>query len=390
MSFRMYVPTRIIFGTGSLNKLSSQKMPGKKALVVISNGKSTRANGYLDRTLQALEQAGAEAVVFDKIMANPLKSTIMEGGVFAREQGCDFIVALGGGSVIDASKAIAIMATNEGDLWDYVYGGTGKCQRIGKNPLPVIAITTTAGTGSEVDAFSVISNEETNEKIGLGGDPRLFPRTAIVDPELMTSVPPKFTAYQGFDALFHSVEAYISNSANLMSDMYALTAIENVGSYLARAVADGSDLEAREHIAFANTLSGVVMTMCSLTSEHAMEHAMSAYHQNLPHGAGLILISIPYYTYFIEQHACDDRFIRMAQALGKKDAAEPMDFITALTELQQACGVDGLKMSDYGMQKEEAAVLAQNARTTMGGLFKADRVPLSDEACAAIFEKAYR
>lgn len=390
MSFRMYVPTRIIFGAGSLNKLSRQKMPGKKALVVISNGKSTKANGYLDRTLQALEQSGAEAVVFDKIMANPLKSTIMEGGTFAKENGCDFIVALGGGSVIDASKAIAIMATNDGDLWDYAYGGTGKCQRISKNPLPVIAITTTAGTGSEVDAFSVISNEETNEKIGLGGDPRLFPQTAIVDPELMTSVPPKFTAYQGFDALFHSVEAYIAKSANLMSDMYALTAIENIGGYLVRAVADGSDLEAREHVAFANTLSGVVMTMCSLTSEHAIEHAMSAYHQDLPHGAGLILISIPYFTYFVEQHVCDDRFIRMAQALGKADASDPMDFITALSDLQKACGVDSLKMSDFGMQKEESATLVQNARATMGALFKADRVPMSDEDCISIIEKSFQ
>lgn len=169
-----------------------------------------------------------ETVVFDQVMANPLKSTVMAGGAFAREQGCDFIVALGGGSVIDASKAIAIVATNDGDIWDYVYGGTGGCQRIGTNPLPVLAITTTAGTGSEVDAFSVITNEETNEKIGLGGDARLFPQTAIVDPELMTSVPPMFTAYQGFDALFHSVEAYIAKSASLMSDMYALTAIENI------------------------------------------------------------------------------------------------------------------------------------------------------------------
>lgn len=323
-------------------------------------------------------------------MANPLKSTVMAGGAFARENNCDFIVALGGGSVIDASKAIAIVATNDGDIWDYVYGGTGGCQRIGTNPLPVLAITTTAGTGSEVDAFSVITNEETNEKIGLGGDARLFPQTAIVDPELMTSVPPTFTAYQGFDALFHSVEAYIAKSASLMSDMYALTAIENIGGYLARAVENGTDLEAREHVAFANTLSGVVMTMCSLTSEHAMEHAMSAYHQELPHGAGLILISLPYYEHFVKAHACDERFVRMAQALGKKDASKPEDFLTALEDLQKACGVYGLKMSDFGMKKEEALILAQNARATMGALFRADRVPLSDEECATIFERAYR
>lgn len=390
MSFRMYVPTRIVFGAGKLSKLHSQKLPGKKAMIVISNGKSTRANGSLDKTIAELQQAGVESVVFDKIMANPLKSTVMEGGVFAEENGCDFIVALGGGSVMDAAKAIATMATNDGDLWDYVYGGTGKRQKIPHDPLPVVAITTTAGTGSEVDQYGVISNEDTNEKIGFGGDDRLFPELAIVDPELMQSVPPKFTAYQGFDALFHSVECYIAGTANLMSDMYALTAIENIGKYLVRAVADGSDMEAREHVAFANTLSGVVMTLSNCTSEHAMEHAMSAYHHNLPHGAGLIMISLPYYEHFIDVHACDDRFIRMAQALGKTDASAPEDFLTALDELQKACGVDGLKMSDYGIQKEECMTLAQNARATMGGLFKADRVPLSDEACAAIFEKAYQ
>lgn len=390
MSFRMYVPTRIIFGAGQLSKLHSQRLPGKKALVVISNGKSTRENGSLDKTLAELSQAGAEFVIFDKIMANPLKSTVMEGSAFARENGCDFIVALGGGSVMDAAKAIAAMAANDGDLWDYVYGGTGKGQRLPNNPLPVIAITTTAGTGSEADQFGVISNEETNEKIGFGGDPRLFPQLSIVDPELMKSVPPKFTAYQGFDALFHSIECYIAKSANLMSDMYALTAIENIGKYLGRAVKDGSDMEAREHVAFANTLSGVVMTLSSCTSEHAMEHAMSAYHHNLPHGAGLIMISLAYYEHFISVHACDDRFIRMAQAMGKADASDPKDFLTALAELQAVCGVDNLKMSSYGIQKDECMVLAQNARSTMGALFKADRVPLSDEACAAIFEKAYQ
>lgn len=390
MSFRMYVPTRIVFGAGKLSKLHSQKLPGKKAMIVISNGKSTRANGSLDKTIAELQQAGVESVVFDKIMANPLKSTVMEGGVFAKENGCDFIVALGGGSVMDAAKAIATMATNDGDLWDYVYGGTGKRQKIPHDPLPVVAITTTAGTGSEVDQYGVISNEDTNEKIGFGGDDRLFPQLAIVDPELMQSVPPKFTAYQGFDALFHSVECYIAGTANLMSDMYALTAIENIGKYLVRAVADGSDMEAREHVAFANTLSGVVMTLSNCTSEHAMEHAMSAYHHNLPHGAGLIMISLPYYEHFIDVHACDDRFIRMAQALGKTDASAPEDFLTALEELQKACGVDGLKMSDYGIQKEECMTLAQNARATMGGLFKADRIPLSDEECAVIFEKAYK
>lgn len=323
-------------------------------------------------------------------MANPLKSTIDEGAKAAKDNGCDFIVALGGGSVMDASKAIATMATNDGDLWDYVFGGTGKGQLLKAAPLPIIAITTTAGTGSEVDQFGVITNDVTNEKIGYGGDDRLFPVIAIVDPELMKSVPPKFTAYQGFDALFHSTECYIANKASLISDMYAITSIKNIGKYLARAVKDGSDMEAREHMAFANTLSGVVMTLSSCTSEHSMEHAMSAYHQELPHGAGLIMISKEYYKFFIEKHVCDERFVDMAKALGMADAEKAEDFITALENIQEACGVDELKMSDYGISEDEVETLAENARTTMGGLFESDPAPMTNEECAEIFRKSFK
>jgi alcohol dehydrogenase len=124
--FSMYVPTRILFGAGRLNELHEQKLFGKKALIVISCGKSTRTNGYLDRTVRELETAGIDSVVFDRIQPNPLKSTVEEGAAFAKQNGCDFIVALGGGSVMDSAKAIAIMTTNPGDLWDYAMGGTGK------------------------------------------------------------------------------------------------------------------------------------------------------------------------------------------------------------------------------------------------------------------------
>lgn len=390
MSFHMYVPTRVLFGAGQLNNLNTQAMPGTKAMIVISNGKSTKENGYLTRCEAQLKLAGVDYVIFDKVEANPLKTTVMAGAAFAREHACDFIVALGGGSVMDASKAIATMATNEGDLWNYIGGGTGKAKPISNKPLPIIAITTTAGTGSEVDQWGVITNDETNEKIGFGGIDELFPVLAIVDPELMKSVPPKFTAFQGFDALFHSVECYISNCANLMGDMYALTAIENIAKYLARAVKDGNDLEAREHVAFANTLSGVVMTISACTSEHSMEHAMSAYHQDLPHGAGLIMISKAYFTHFINEHVCDDRFIKMAQVMGMADAKDPMDFITMLTKLQEACDVAELKMSDYGITADEFEKMARNARETMGGLFMCDRKELTQEACVAIYEASFK
>lgn len=390
MSYMMYAPTRVLFGFGQLDHLHEQTMPGKKAMLVISQGKSVRENGALARTKDQLQSAGVNVAVFDKVQANPLKSTVMEGAEFARSNGCDFVVALGGGSVMDAAKIMAMMATNEGDLWDYVGGGTGKGQPITHDPLPVVCITTTAGTGSEVDQWGVVNNDETQEKIGCGGYDSLFPVLAVVDPELMETVPPTFTAYQGFDALFHSTEVYVGKMANLMSDMVALTAIGNVGKYLTRAVKNGGDKEAREGMAFANTMSGYSMVTGCCTSEHALEHGMSAYHPNLPHGAGLIMISVAYYQHFIDKGCCPERFVRMAQALGMAEAKAPQDFITALKKLQQECGVADLKMSDYGFTPEELPGIAQNARETMGGPFFADPCELTQDDCVAILQKSYR
>ena len=389
MNFSFYNPTRILFGAGELNNLYKQTLPGKKALLLISNGKSTKVNGSLDRTIEQLEKAGIEYAIFDKIMENPCKSVIMEGAAFAKENACDFILALGGGAVLDASVAIAAMATNPGDLWDYVFGGTGKAMPL-KNPgLPIVTIATTSGTGSEINCWGVISNPDTNEKIGFGA-PELVPVLAIVDPELMRTVPAKYTAYQGFDALFHNTEVMISNGVNILSEAIALSAIENITKYLPRAVRDGNDMEARERVAYGSTMAGITMQLTSTTAEHSMEHSMSAYHHNLPHGAGLIMISRAFYEFFIERHACDEQFIKMAKAMGIENADKPEDFITALVKLQEDCGVADLKMSDYGFRKEESMTLARGARSMQGGLFLANPCEMTDEDCAGIFDKSYR
>lgn len=390
MNFTMYAPTRVLFGAGELGNLHKQDMPGQKAMVVISSGTSTRKYGYLDRLEEQLRQAKVDFALFDQVESNPLKSTVEAGAIFARERGCDFIVALGGGSVIDAAKVMAMNATNPGDLWDYVPSGSGKGLPVTNAAMPLVAITTTAGTGSEVDAYGVITKPDTNEKIGIGGHKGMFPVLAVVDPELMLSVPPAFTAYQGWDALSHSMEGYISAGGNSMSDMFALTAIENAAAALPAAVRDGANLEARTKMAFANTLSGYVMVVGRTTSQHSLEHAMSAYHQEIPHGAGLIMLSKAYFTHFINKHACDERFVKMAQVMGYGDAREPRDFIAALERLQEACGVADLKMSDYGIQTTEFQALAKNARATMGGLFACDRIPLSDEDSVDIYRASYK
>lgn len=389
-NFDFYNPTHILFGTGKLDELGNQPMPGKKALLLISSGKSAKVSGALERTQAQLEKAGVEYAVCAKIHENPTREIVMEAAAFAKENGCDFIVALGGGAVLDSSVAVAAMATNPGDLWDYVNGGTGKGQPLVNKPLPQVTITLTAGTGSEINNWGVISRNDTHEKIGFGGAPELVPVLAVVDPELMKTVPSKYTAYQGFDALFHNTEVMMSNGVNILSETLALSAIENIAKYLPRAAADGNDIEARERVAYGSTIAGITMQLTSTTAQHSMEHAMSAYHPDLPHGAGLIMISVEFARYFIERHACDRQFIKMARAMGMPEADKAEDFLTALVQLQKDCGVADLKMSDYGFAKDECMTLAVNARETMGGLFLANPCEMSDEECAGIFEKAYR
>lgn len=143
MSFSFHVPTNLVFGQGAIQKLHKQRLPGKHALIVISSGKSTRANGYLDIVQDQLTQAGVTYTVFDKILANPVLDNVMDGAACARANGCDFVLGLGGGSSIDAAKAIAMMAPNEGNYWDYMYGGTGGGKKMKNKPLPIVAIPTT-------------------------------------------------------------------------------------------------------------------------------------------------------------------------------------------------------------------------------------------------------
>lgn len=388
-SFVYDIPTRLLFGPGALDKLGEETLPGKKALLVMTGGKSAKATGAYDRLLAQLAKAGAEVVAFPKVEANPLRPTVMEGAALAKAEGCDFIVALGGGSVMDAAKMIGVMARNPGDLWDYAFTATGGNKRYPNDPLPLVCVTTTAGTGSEIDDGAVISDDDRREKPGFM-DHRQFPALSVVDPTLMASVPAHLTAYQGFDALFHCVEGYLAGPRTLMSELYALAGVERIGANLARCVTHPGDLGARTQMALGNTLGGFVMATGPLTSEHAIEHALSAFHHALPHGAGLIMVSLAYYGALIAKGACPGRFVRLAQALGRPTATRPEDFLDALAALQRACGVDALKMSDYGIVPDEFPAMAKNARDTLGALFACDPVPLSDGDVVDIYKKSYR
>ena len=357
-SFIDHTPVRLIFGPGKLSALETEALPGTKALLLTSNGTAMERAGILPRVKTLLEGRGMPFVHLGVVEPNPLASTVQTVAEKMAEEGCDFLIALGGGSVMVCAKAAAIVHANGGHIWDYVQQGRG-----GRRP-------------------------ETTEKVGVG-HPGCIPRIAIVDPELMLSVPPHLTALQGFDALFHACEGYVTKRPNLMSDMFALESVRHLAAGLARAVKNGDDLDARTHVAFANTLSGFVMTLTRLTSQHSMEHAMSAFHQELPHGAGLIMLSVAYFSHMIATGVYPERFVALARALGDSEAVHPQDFIKTLVALQRACGVAELKMSDYGITEDELPQLAHKARGAGAAAFEQDAVALTFEDTVAIYRAAF-
>ena len=382
--FSFYMPTRLFFRHGSVKKLARARLPEGRGLI-ITGGTSTTRLGYVAKVADALAEAGHETMVYNKVQPNPTIEGVRECAALCRAENIAFVVGLGGGSSIDTAKAVAIMATNEGDWWDYIHGGTGGGKRIAKAGLPIVAIPTTAGTGTEADPFTVITNGE--EKIGGGGE-KCFPTISIVDPNFMMTVPPHLTAYQGFDAFFHAAEGYIATTASPISEMFSLKAIELIGRSLATAVHEGGNAEARADVALANTLAGFVETLSSCTGEHAIEHALSAFHPALPHGAGLIMISKAYWSRFFESSG--DKLVAIARALGHTDASKPEDFITALADLQKCCNVSELRLSGYGVQQSDFGKYADNAIETMGGLFRVDPRSLSREDIIEILAESYK
>ncbi len=392
LDFSYYMPTRIIFGCGKLNELKTTPyLPGKKALVVIGSSGAMKKHGYLDRVTEYLKENGVESVVYDKIVPNPVLEHVEEGAAVARENSCDFVLGLGGGSTLDSSKSIALMAVNPGKYWDYINGGSGGGKTPPNSALPIVAITTTAGTGTEADPWTVITKTDTNEKIGYGNN-STFPTLSIVDPELMISVPPKMTAYTGMDAFFHSVECYLATINQPTSDHLALEAIGLITKYLPIAVKDGRNIEARTNLAWANTEAGICESLSCCISHHSMEHALSAFHPDVPHGAGLIMLSVSYFSHLAEKHPA--RFPGMAKEMGEDvdalpEKERPFAFITALKKLIKNIGLEGEKLTDYGVKRQELRTLAENSSYTMGMLYDITPVELTLDEVVTIYENAY-
>lgn len=391
LNFQIFIPTRIIFGPGKISELATAPLPaGKKAMVIIGESGAMIKNGYLEKVQAGLARQDVSTVVFDNISPNPKSDQVDEAAKTAREKGIDFIVALGGGSTIDAAKAIALLTTNVGRCWDYMQSGSGGGVKPENPAAPLIAIPTTAGTGTEADQWAVINKSGGDEKISLGND-STFPAISIVDPELMLTVPPRMTAYTGIDAFFHAVETFISTEHQPVSDMLALEAVHLISNYLPMAIAEGDNIEARTVMAWSSTAAGMCETLSRCISQHSLEHALSAKYPELPHGLGLAKLAVPYFKRLIP--AAPDRFEDLAMAMGYDTQAfdENMRatvFLEGLRALLERAGFNDESLKDYGAKEEDVPELVKIARTTMGKLFECTPAEMTDEELECIISEA--
>lgn len=305
--FGFYVPTRIVFGNGKFDVLGEEvSQIGKRALIVTYPGSALE--NWLDRAISLLENNGVSVVVYRQVDANPDHKLINRGGELARAENCDVVIGLGGGSAMDSAKGIAVVASENQDIWD-IYEGAP----ITQETLPVVAIPTTAGTGSEATFFAVVSHRELKQKEGFAL-PQFFPRLSIVDPLMTLDLPPRITAETGLDALSHAIEAYYCKFATPVVDALAVQAIGLVSDNLRKAVYDGKDQVARYNMMLANTLAGMAITQSDSCLAHVIGEAVGGVY-NTGHGLSVALCLPATMEY--NSIAALEKFATIAELMGE-------------------------------------------------------------------------
>ena len=270
-SFSFTIPQNIVVGAGSLKRLPELAKNLKKSKAYIISGPHLERIGMVDKCREALKAAGIESDAFTQTEGNPSTDTVAKAANGFKSSKADFIVAFGGGSPLDVAKAVAVIASYGGNITDYEGGG-----KVLRPVVPMIAIPTTAGTGSEVTAFSVITDHSRNYKLTVVSN-YLLPAYAILDPELITTVPKSTAAACGIDAMVHALEAFISKAASPFSDLFAKEALRLIGTSIRDYVSDRSNLAACESMLIGSLFAGIAFSHARLGDVHAMSHPVSAY-----------------------------------------------------------------------------------------------------------------
>lgn len=383
-SFLLDLPVKIRFGCGVMDEIQKSSLPGKR-IMIVTGGKTIRSNGTYDRLRNMILPKAEHVTLFDNVKANPTLQDVMQGAEIARENRIDCVIGLGGGSSMDTAKGIAAMAVNPGSLWDYTASGSGAGKSIENKPLPLIAIPTTAGTGSEANKTAVITDAVRKEKIGIRTD---FPYAAYVDPELTLSIPPRHTAEQGFDAFCHCLEAYLSVKASPMSDVFSIAGMKAIYKWLPRAVENGADIEARYHVAFGSMLGGIVLYLSSASAAHTMEHMLSGMDPSVTHGGGLAMIFDAFHA--AESAHVPQRYAEVCRELGLADPEDDENFaakrlLETLHEWKSSIRLDKLKLRDYAFSADNIEEMVRMTHWVGGGPLTRDRYRLTDEDLADIF-----
>jgi alcohol dehydrogenase class IV len=357
-NFNFHQTTEIRFGRGRIQELVQiASKYGTKVLLVTTRANSSSLEQQYYKVIQLLENAGLKVAHFDGVIPNPTLEVISSGAKIARTFGAQVIIGLGGGSSMDAAKAISVEATHDGSAWDYLFYKSP--QPDASKLLPVIAVSTTSGTGSQVTQVSVITNTQERDKSALYNN-ILYPQVCIVDPELMVSVPVFVTATTGFDVFCHAFESTINPGTGAYVDLLAWEAITLVVEYLPRVLTDLTDIEAREKMAWADTLAGLCIANAGVTLPHGIGMAIGGMYPHVAHGEALAIV-YPEFAEFTWESAIP-QFSKLARilnpglkSLSDKEAASqsPAEITKFLKKLKL-----NKTLSDVGMPEDEIQQLA--------------------------------
>ena len=363
MSYAFFMPNISLMGPGCVKKISEEiNSRGLKKALIVCGKRSSKSEEFKGVT-DLLEENNIDYVVYPGSQPNPTVKNVMDGVEILKENDCDFVISYGGGSPHDCAKGIALVATNGGNIKDYE--GINKSK---KPQLPLISINTTAGTASEMTVFSIITDEDRHVKMAIV-DKNVTPILAVNDPELMVSMPKSLTAATGMDALTHAVEAYVSTAATPVTDACAQKAIELISKHLRDAVEDGTNMEARDMMAYAEYLAGMAFNSASLGYVHAIAHQLGGFY-NLPHGVcnAILLPEVQEFNSRVSSNKLKD----IAKFMGvdtsnMSDEEGAKSCINAIRKLSSDVGIpSGLK--ELGVKVEDFDTLAENALKDACGL----------------------
>lgn len=379
VNFSFATASQIIFGNNSLEKVPALVAGFGKKVVVVTGKNSLRAEELVSKF-----SPQTESVIFN-ITHEPTTDLIISGAQLARKHGSEVIVAFGGGSVIDSAKAIAAMATNKGELLDYLEViGQGKPME--EKPLPCIAIPTTAGTGAEVTKNSVIKSVENRVKVSLRND-QMYPDVAVVDPLLTLSMPPSLTASTGVDALTHLLESFVSNQATAFIDIICREGLSRISRSLVKAYKDGTNIQAREDMAMASLLGGMALANVKLGAVHGFAGPMGGMFP-IPHGAicaSLMAAVIEENSMALKENNGDSsKFDELAKIVTGNNKAKAMDAATWAGQLVSDLNLPGL--SEFGLTRNDFPLLVEKAKASSS--MKGNPVELTDEQLFRILERS--